>query len=295
MRPSLLFVALLAAVTSARASGQAATRDSSRISTPVVTHVLRTVQGSTFLGRLVQDAPGSDSVRFETGGAELVVARTAILSLTAVSPSDIHEGQYWFPNPNATRLFFAPTGRTLKRGEGYYSNTYLFIHGANVGVTDRLSIGGSVSLIPSSGEQLAYATPKVGVYESDNLNVSVGALLGYNGFGDDDTQRQFGILYSVATVGSADASATGGIGWGYQGSRLSSTPALMLGGAARMSRRTALVTENYYVSGTTDSGVFLSYGVRFFGEKLSVDFAFLNSATDGVFPGLPFVSFSVKF
>ena len=87
MRPSLLFVALLAAVTSVPASGQAATRDSSRVSAPVVTHVLKTVQGSTFLGRLVQDAPGSDSVRFETGGAELVVARTAILSLTAVRPT----------------------------------------------------------------------------------------------------------------------------------------------------------------------------------------------------------------
>lgn len=85
------------------------------------------------------------------------------------------------------------------------------------------------------------------------------------------------------------------MGWGYLGSSLSSTPALMFGGTARMSRRTALVTENYYVSGTTDSGVLLSYGIRFFGEKLSVDFAFLNSATDGVFPGLPFISFSVKF
>jgi hypothetical protein len=39
----------------------------------------------------------------------------------------------------------------------------------------------------------------------------------------------------------------------------------------------------------------LEYGVRFFGEKLSIDLAFLNLANHAVFPGLPFVSFAVGF
>ena len=295
MRATLFVAGLLTAVASVRASSQVTTRDTSHASTPAVTHILKTIQGSTFLGRLLQDAPGTDSVRFETSGAVIVVARSAILSLATVASSDMHDGEYWFPDPHATRLFFAPTGRTLKRGEGYYSNTYLLFNGVNVGATDRVSIGGNISLIPSSTAQFAYVTPKIGVYASDNLNVGVGALVGYNGFADNDSDRQFGVLYSVATFGSEAASTTAGIGWGYLGSKLSTAPALMLGGAARVSKRAALVTENYYLSGLSDAGVLMSYGVRFFGEKLSVDLAFLNSTTEAVFPGIPFVSFAVKF
>jgi hypothetical protein len=247
------------------------------------------------LGRLIASAAGTDSIRFETEGGVLTLPKTAVRELVSVSPSDMHDGEYWFPNPNATRLFFAPTGRMLSRGEGYYSNTYLFFNGVSRGITDNFSIGGSATLLPSSTRQVGYLTPKLGVYASENVNVGVGALLGYNGFGSTDTEHQFGILYSVATVGSPDLSGTAGIGWGYQGSRLANQPAVMIGGVARVSRRMALVTENYYVSGASENHTILGYGFRFFGEKLSVDLAFLNSASDAVFPGFPFISFAVKF
>jgi len=69
----------------------------------------------------------------------------------------------------------------------------------------------------------------------------------------------------------------------------------MLGGAARVSRRTALLTENYIVSTASETTGILSYGIRFFNETLSVDLAFINSTAGSVFPGVPFVSFAVKF
>jgi hypothetical protein len=284
---------LLLVAVSTRSSGQSSPADS--VPAPLVTHLLRTIRGSTYLGHLVENGAGPDSVRFETDGGVLALPKTAIREIVLVSPRDMHDGEYWFPNPNATRLFFAPTGRMLGRGEGYYSNTYLFFNGVSRGVTDNFSFGGNMTVIPSTTQQLGYLTPKLGIYASENLNVGVGALLGYNGFGSNNRERQFGMLYSVATVGSADVSGTGGVGWGYQGSGLAKTPAFMLGGAARVSRRMALVTENYYVSSASESYTLLGYGFRFFGEKISVDLAFLNSASDAVFPGIPFVSFAVKF
>jgi hypothetical protein len=224
----------------------------------------------------------------------LTLARSAIRELTTVAARDIHDGEYWFPNPNTTRLFFGPTGRTLPSRTSYYSNTYLWLNGVYTGVTDNFTIGGSVTVLPGSNQQIGYITPKLGVYSNEDLNVSVGGLLGYNGFGGNNRERQFGILYSVATIGSADLSATGGIGWGYQGSGLSKQPATMLGGAARISRGVALLTENYYISAVGHSAL-LGYGIRFFGEKLSVDLAFFNPSTGGVLPGIPFVSFSKNF
>ena len=39
----------------------------------------------------------------------------------------------------------------------------------------------------------------------------------------------------------------------------------------------------------------LSYGIRFLGEKLSVDLALWNPTGDFIFPGIPYVAFAVKF
>ncbi|MFI5230843.1 MAG: hypothetical protein ACHQWU_17380 [Gemmatimonadales bacterium] len=258
-----------------------------------ITHVLRTKEGSTFVGCIVEQS--ADSIRFATSGGTLTLPRTAVAELKAVNTRDIHNGEYWFPNPNATRLFFAPTGRMLRQGEGYYSNTLLVLNGVSGGITDRVSIGGTATLIPGTTDQVGYLTPKIGVFASDNVNVAVGGLVAYSTISDESDLRRFGFLYSVATVGSPDASATAGIGWGYAGSSLVKSPAIMLGGAVRMSRRTAFVTENYFASSTRASGAFLGYGIRFFGEKLSVDLALVNSVKEPIFPGVPFVSFSVDF
>ena len=294
MRARDRFALLLLVLASTRASSQAIPGDSAHVAPPI-THRLRTIYGSMYLGRLVEVGAPVDSVRFETEGGIITMSKATVRDITSVSSRDIHDGEYWFPNPNSTRLFFAPTGRMLPRRTSYYSNTYLWINGVYTGVTDNFSIGGSMTLLPWGNAQVGYVTPKLGVYSSENLNVGVGGLLGYNGFGTSGRDRSFGILYSVATIGSADLSATGGIGWGYQGSGLSKHPAIMVGGATRISRGVALVTENYYVSSIATNAAFLGYGIRFFGEKLSVDLAFFNAASMPVFPGLPFVSFSKNF
>jgi hypothetical protein len=295
MRARDRFVLLLLVFASTRVSSQAIPGDSARVAPPTITHRLRTIYGSMYLGRLVEVGVPVDSVRFETEGGPITLPKAAVREIISVAPREIHDGEYWFPNPNSTRLFFAPTGRMLPRRTSYYSNTYLWINGVYTGVTDNFSIGGSMTLLPWTGAQVGYVTPKLGVYSSENLNVGVGGLLGYNGFGTNNRERSFGILYSVATIGSADLSATGGIGWGYQGSGLSKQPAIMVGGAARISRGVALVTENYYVRTIASNSALLGYGFRFFGEKLSVDLAFFNAASAPVFPGIPFVSFSKNF
>src|SRR5690348_14090812 len=209
MRSRDLSTLVLLVHASTRVSGQATPGDSVHGVAPMITHRLRTTYGSMYLGRLIDDRPQSDSIRFESEGGVLTLARSAVRELTTVAPRDIHDGEYWFPNPNATRLFFGPTGRTLPRRASYYSNTYLWLNGVYTGVTDNFTLGGSVTVLPGVSQQIGYITPKLGVFSSEDLNVSIGGLLGYNGFGGNSRERQFGILYSVATIGSADLSATG--------------------------------------------------------------------------------------
>jgi hypothetical protein len=71
----------------------------------------------------------------------------------------------------------------------------------------------------------------------------------------------------------------------------------MIGGSSRAGRRYALVSENY-VFPSSENRALITYGVRLFGEKLSVDLAFGNliaSESQFIFPGIPYIAVAMKF
>jgi hypothetical protein len=213
-----------------------------------ITHVLYLADGSTLVGKLI--SRDSATIRFETNGAVLVVPVSRVKELRDVRPTDIKGNEYWFPDANETRLFFAPTGRMLKKGEGYYSNTYLLLQNFVGGVSDAFTLGGGFSIVPSDdfiGQNIYYLTPKVGLYNRPKTNIAAGALLGvYPGFGDYDSDPEtFGILYAVGTHGGPDASVTGGLGYGFHNGDLQDRPLFMLGGAVRTARPLTRVSVNY--------------------------------------------------
>jgi hypothetical protein len=67
-------------------------------------------------------------------------------------------------DPNTSRLFFAPTGRALKRGEAYVSVFEGLLPSIQIGVTDLFSIGGGTPIIPFEGASRPFwITPKLQV------------------------------------------------------------------------------------------------------------------------------------
>src|SRR5689334_3562330 len=230
------------------------------------THVLRTRDGTVLIGRILSET--QDSVRFESVGTTFTIARSQIEELKSIEPGQVKGGQYWFPDPNRTRLFFAPTGRMLAKGEGYFSDTYLLLITVAGGVTSNFTMGGGMSLIPSTNPQnnVFYLTPKIGLVDRPDFALAAGALVGFAGFeGIESRDRSFGILYGTSTFGSADHHLDVGAGWGYAGGTVSANPAIMVGGATRVSRRVSLLTENYFVPSVSNNAL-ISYGLRFFGE-----------------------------
>jgi hypothetical protein len=198
------------------------------------------------------------------------------------------------PVRDDTRLFLAPTGRPLRGGEGYFSDHWIFFTGAAYGVNDNFTLAGGVSVIPFIGldEQAMYFTPKAGLRLGDRAAVSVGGLFARVG-NEDDTLK---VGYAVTTFGTSDHSLTAGVGVGQAGDS-DTEPMLMVGGSTRLSKRIALMTENWFFP----SGDFqlLSGGLRFRGGRLTVDLAFLTSPDafedlDGV-PLIPWLSFSYHF
>ena len=238
--------------------------------------ILETNDGSASVGRIV--SIGDDEIAFETDLGVLRIPISKIKNIKTVPASSIQKGEIWFPNPNATRLFFAPTGRMLKQGKGYFSDYYLFFPGFAYGLTDRVTLGGGLSIIPGLdlNKQLFYVTPKVGLVQKEFFHLAAGALLvrvpGDDAWDDDSVG--VGIMYGVATFGTPDASLTAGLGYGFEGGNLADRPMVVLGGEKRLTRRLALVTENWILPGVENP--FISYGFRFFGERMSVDLGLFN-------------------
>ncbi|MFI5311110.1 MAG: MMPL family transporter [Gemmatimonadales bacterium] len=243
--------------------------------------------GSLVYGQLARLDADSVVVLAESG--RIAFARSSVREVRdAGSAHRRNDGsiEYWFANPNITRLVFGPTGRTLAAGEGYFADYDILVGSLAVGVTDRITIGGGGLLVPNS--QLWFVTPKVGLVRGESFNLAAGALMG--GWGSTGVA---GVGYIVGTFGGADRSFTLGAGNGFSGSGPARDRVFMVGGEARVSRRISLMTENYLTTATSDAAV--SYGMRVLGERVSVDIAFFNSARRPVFPGIPFLGVVLKF
>jgi hypothetical protein len=270
------------------AGAQAASEVRSRMTVPDSTHlqIVTLIDGSTIFGRIV--SVSADTVSFQTGAGTMQLSVKAIRDVRQISAEDVREGDYWFPNPNSTRLFFAPTGQQLKQGEGYFSDYELFFPGVAIGVTDNISIGGGISLFPASAsDQVYYVTPKIGFSPSDKVHLATGVLFaGTNG-------GTGGIYYGVGTFGDGNGSVTVGGGYGFAGGKIQSKPVGMLGAEYRISRRLGIVTENYLLP-VADNNVLYSFGFRFMGEKLTTDLALAN-ISGGQIIGVPYVDFVFRF
>lgn len=255
--------------------------------------ILTTKDGSQLIGQIIEIR--EEEIVFQTQIGTITIAIANIREVKVIKEELMKEGSYWFPSPNATRLFFAPTGRCLKKGEVYFSDYYLFFVSLTGGITDNITIGGGASLWLWAGleNNIFYITPKVGLIQRENLAFSVGALMvKLPDFGSESAPA-VGILYGVGTWGSPDGSITGGIGYGYLDWELADKPMVMIGGEGRVARRISFVTENWMMPGL--DGALISYGMRFFGESLSVDLAFINWTDEVIFPGIPYIDFVYKF
>ena len=257
--------------------------------------VITTQDKSTVMGRILEIR--EKEVLFKAEFGVIVIPIAKIVNIEMAPVSALRQGEYWFPNPNATRLFFAPTARMLKKGEGYFADYYLFFPALAYGITDNITIGGGMSLIPwiDFSEQIFYFTPKVGLSATEKFAFGAGALIiKIPGIGKGMKTPFLGIVYGVGTYGSPNSSLTVGLGYGFVDDDFAEKPMVIIGGEHRISRRLALVTENWILPGVDKPGI--SYGMRFFGERMSVDLALLNTVgKSAIFPGIPYVDFVFNF
>jgi hypothetical protein len=275
------------------ASASAISKEDLKIPDPDMVQIITLIDGSKLMGQIT--SIGDKEIIFKTELGDMTISIDKIKELKEIPKKAIKDGGYWFENPNTTRLYFGPTGRMLERGKGYFSDVYIFFPGVSYGLTDNITIGGGMSLFPGvdMDDQIFYLTPKFGLKTSEKTSLAVGALI-FALPEIDDESPTVGIAYGVGTYGDPDASITVGLGYGFVEDEVADKPMFIFGGEKRFARRLSFVTENWVFPGV-DQPV-ISYGIRFFGEGLSVDLALFNVLDeDAIFPGVPYIDFVFNF
>ena len=254
--------------------------------------VIITLKNNTyFTGHIEQE--DSVSVTFRTqNNIQMIIPKQEIESIRR-KPTKSTRKFYAYDDPNDTRLFFAPTSRTLKQGDGYIADYWVFFPFVAVGAFDRLVLSGGVTLFPGAKQQLFYLAPKVGLYQGELVGVAAGILyMNITSLEEDGV----GIAYGVSTIGNSDRSVTVGLGWAYSGKEVEKKPIVLLGGEVRLSQSIKLISENWIFPDTDFS--LLSLGIRFFGRQLATDLALMYpygaEMGDG-FPFFPWLSFAYNF
>ena len=247
--------------------------------------------GSTLVGTLINERP--DSLEFRTGSGLLVtVAQDQVTGKEEVSGT-IEDGEYKRYDPNTSRLFFGPTARPVHGG--YFSTYEIFFPFIAFGIADVFTLAGGMTLVPGATDQLFYVAPKITFLNTEEFGLA-GGLVYTNVFGEDEGNGGAGIAYGVTTFGSKRAAATLGLGFGFSGGEWAHQPVIVVGGEAQLSNSVALLTENWIPVGSDVQ--MLSFGIRFFGDHLSSDLAFLIPLTpegsEG-FPFMPWVGFCYAF
>jgi hypothetical protein len=226
--------------------------------------------GSLLFGTIVSDE--RDRLVIKTvSGADVTVNRDQVISIQQTAGTSVG-GEFWTDDVISSKLFLGPTGRTLKRGEGYLAIDSIFVPVFQVGVTDRFSIGLGA---PFYGFlRSAWITPKFQIYRNEKTAVSAGVLhlfvpdFGVGGYG-----------YVVATLGTVNGAVTlgGGMLYGRDDDSGAAIPMFTVGGDRRLSRRTKFVTENYIFQ----EGVIATAGVRLIGQVTSFEVGALVPIIDG--------------
>lgn len=260
--------------------------------------VIETTEGNVYIGTV--STFNSDPIEINTKIGLLKIPKNTIRSIAHPEKYQLVHGEYWPENPHSTRHFWGPSSYGLRRGEGYYQNSWIFFNQVSYGFSDHFTLGvGIIPLFIFGGvtETPAWITPKFNFeYKNGKGAFGVGTIL----FGVLGASSEFaGILYGTNTFGNRDKQLTLGLGYGYSSDGgITSTPTVSLSAIIRTSKKWAILTENYLLAvGDSDSFGFISGGARYMGRKLAIDFGGfipITSELERLFV-LPWLGITVPF
>jgi hypothetical protein len=236
--------------------------------------------GQKLQGTLVSQ--DTDGIALEVSGARMQLPASSIERL--VQPGSEAVGGAWPRDANRTRYLYSPSGFMLRQGEGYVSQTEIFITSVGVGVTDWLTLqaGTVLPVVFFDPRSMPYIIAvKAGGSPSPYLHLAGGfQVVGIPGYSEIPAA---GFLFGTVTLGTEDLhlGVSAGPPFAFDKSNTALGAAIVsVSGNWRMTRVLALVSENWFVPVDGKIQAVGSLALRFLGEHLAVDagFVFANGA-----------------
>jgi len=266
------------------------------------TYTVTLNDGSTISGTLVSIDDNEVVIKSGTMG-EVRLQKVNIKSMTQVSSFNEKKSGIWFTNPNPTKYLLGNSAIPLEKKSGYYQNTWIFVNSFSYGITNNISISAGFEILSifagGDGPYAFYINPKASFKIADNFYAGANILYANT----IKTVEEFGGLATIngfATYGNKNNNITCGVGFGWADGEFSSKPVIVISGMVRASKRIGFISENWILPGVNEDGGYYgiySYGIRFLGEKISVDLAFLNNPdiASELIIGIPWLDFVFNF
>ncbi len=271
---------------------------------------IETNDGNDYIGELISKDEKSVKIKTATLG-EISIPKTSIKNIEILGQEQIKDGEFWFANPNATRYLFAPSAYNLRKGEGYYQNTWVFLNQVSYGFTDNFTCGIGVVPLFLFGKEAGQATPvwitpkfTFGKQEKA-FNFSIGSITTLLPFGGASTRGMAGVIYGLGTYGNRDNNISAGLGWGFLGGggtgAIGKKPTLNVSGMYRLSKSGYFVSENWFLS-LGDGGLIdntnlslLSAAYRYAGKNVSIDLGLFTVIPNPGSAVLPWLGVTIPF
>jgi hypothetical protein len=184
------------------------------------------------------------------------------------------------PDACTSKLFVAPTARSLPADQGYINLAEIIFPNFGYGITDEVMIRGGFTPFTISGHVLYFGSGQLQIAQYGDLAISGGIIL-TDLTGSDRNWENTLYGYGIVSYGNDVAAIHAGFGGGYSGKRESSSAVFMIGGEWKIARTTKLITENWIVSETGSSAY--SLGIRIFGKTLEGELGAVIITSQSVF------------
>lgn len=256
------------------------------------------VDGSVLVG-FVADESADPVVITTEDGVEQRVPRARVAEITPLIG-----GRFYRLDPTRTRTIIAPTGRTLGGGKVRLGSLVYLLPNVTVGLNDRVDLGGTALL--TFGDSDLFLLPvlgaKVNLVDTGSFAAAVGSSLIVPLSSGDEEGFVIFAPYGAVTVGdelrAVSASVTGLLGGSFDSGDVEVADGVIftLGGEVQLNNGVKLLADVYLPIGEGTSGTAFLPGVRFFGDRFSVDVYGALVGLDGSFGGFaPIANFAYTF
>lgn len=234
-----------------------------------------------------------DSITFYSSlTGNISILRVNILNIKYFNPESKGSEQVYVNL--ASRYFFSPSAMNMKKGDGYYQNTFFTLSTFNYAINDYVTIGGGFELFSLLfGHPIVILTPKFSIPIAKKLHVG-GGLLYANMLGLQNSTGGLNVVYGNITYGNTKSNISMNVGTSlsYPG-----RPTFTVCGFHQVAPKFGLMTENWIIpSGGNGTFNLYTFGGRVIGRKNFFDFGLITNETiSKALPGIPFLSYTLRF